>query len=77
MYDNFLSIDELNYSYDDGTPPRQRFREGRPKSVIVPKNIDLRKLIKQDRHVTYRETEASLVISSKSIYSILHRYLSH
>ena len=32
-------------------------KEGRPKSVIVPKNIDaVRKLIEEDRHVTYRKS---------------------
>ncbi|GBP43047.1 hypothetical protein EVAR_96306_1 [Eumeta japonica] len=37
------------------------FKEGRPKSVVVPHNIDAgRELIVQDRHVTYRELKASL-----------------
>lgn len=52
------------------------FREGRPKSVVVPQNIDaVRELIMQDRHVTYCEIEASLHISSTSIHSILHEHL--
>ncbi|GFT62756.1 hypothetical protein NPIL_383491 [Nephila pilipes] len=35
-------------------------RAGRPKSVVVPEKINaVRELIKQDRHVTYREIEAS------------------
>lgn len=51
-------------------------REGRPKSVVVPKNIDaVLELIKQDRHVTYREIEASLDISMTSINKILHEHL--
>ncbi|CAH2106191.1 unnamed protein product [Euphydryas editha] len=52
------------------------FREGRPKSVVVPQNIDaVRELIMQDRHVAYYEIEASLHISSTSIHSILHEHL--
>lgn len=52
-------------------------KEGRPKSVVVPKNIDaVRELIKQDRHMTYREIEASLFISMTSIYAILHEHLA-
>jgi len=32
------------------------FREGRPKSAVVPENIDaVREMIMQDRHVTYCE----------------------
>lgn len=52
-------------------------REGRPKSAVLPENIDaVRELIKQDRHVTYREIEASLSISSTSVHSILHEHLA-
>ena len=52
-------------------------REGRPKTAVVPENIDaVRELIMQDRHVTYREIEASLGISSTSIHSILHGHLA-
>ncbi|GFT74146.1 HTH_48 domain-containing protein [Nephila pilipes] len=52
-------------------------RAGRPKSVVVPEKINaVRELIKQDRHVTYREIEASLDISMTSINKILHDYLS-
>ena len=40
-------------------------------------NIDaMRELIMQDRYVTYREIEASLSISSTSIYSSLHEHLA-
>lgn len=53
------------------------FRGGRPKSAVVPENIDaVRELIVQDRHVTYREIEASLGISTTSIHSILHEHLA-
>ncbi|GFU33705.1 hypothetical protein NPIL_562891 [Nephila pilipes] len=52
-------------------------RAGRPKSVVVPEKINaVRELIKQDRHVTYREIEASLDISMTSINKILHEHLS-
>lgn len=55
---------------------QDEFREGRPKSVVVPENIDaVCELIKQDRHVTYREIEASLGISMTSINKILHEHL--
>lgn len=56
---------------------RDESREGRPKSVVVPENIDaVRELILQDRHVTYREIEASLGISMTSINKILHEHLA-
>ena len=52
-------------------------REGPPQTVVVPENIDaVRKLITQDRHVTYREVEASLGFSSNSTHSILQEQLS-
>jgi histone-lysine N-methyltransferase SETMAR len=51
-------------------------REGRPKSAVVPENIDaVRKLIEEDRHVTYLEIEAALGISATSIHKILHEHL--
>ena len=52
---------------------QDEFREGRPKSVVVPETIDaVRQLILQDCHVIYREIEAHLGISGTSIYSILN-----
>ncbi|GFT19851.1 uncharacterized protein NPIL_606111 [Nephila pilipes] len=52
-------------------------RAGRPKSVVVPEKINaVCELIKQDRHVTYREIEASLDIRMTSINKILHEHLS-
>lgn len=51
-------------------------KEGRPKSVVVPENIDaVRKLIEEDRHVTYHEIERCLSISMTSIHKILHEHL--
>lgn len=53
------------------------FREGRPKTVVVPANIDaVRELIMLDRHVTYREIKASLNMSSTSVHTILHEHLA-
>ncbi|GBP48451.1 hypothetical protein EVAR_32853_1 [Eumeta japonica] len=52
--------------------PTNKFRGGRPKSV-VPQIIDaVRELIMQDHHVTYRKIKASLDISTTSIHKILH-----
>ena len=51
---------------------KHEFREGPPKTVVVPENIEaVRKMILQDRHETYRGIKASLGISSTSIHSIL------
>lgn len=37
------------------TSLKDEFKEGRPKSVVVPENIDaVKHLILQNRHVTYR-----------------------
>lgn len=55
---------------------QDEFREGRPISIVLPETIDaVRELIKQDRHVTYREIEAFLGISMTSINKILHEHL--
>ena len=49
---------------------QDELREGCPKSVVVPENIDaVRQLIWQDRHVTYREIETTLGISGTSTHS--------
>ena len=56
---------------------KDEVREGPPKTAVVPENIDaVRELIMQDRHVTYRDIESYLSISSTSIHSILHDYLA-
>ena len=55
----------------------EEFREGLPKSVVVPETDDaVRQLILQDRHVTYREIESTLRISGTSMHSILHEHLT-
>ena len=47
--------------------PKHEIREGPPKTTVVPENIDVvHELIMQDRHVTYREIEAYLGISSNN-----------
>ena len=56
---------------------KDEFREGHPKSVVVPETIDaVRQLILQDRHVIYRDIERTLCISGTSIHSILHEHLT-
>ena len=55
---------------------KDELKEGRPKSVVVPQNIDaVRELVMQDRRVTYREIEASMGISMTTIHKILHEHL--
>ncbi|CAH2015084.1 unnamed protein product, partial [Acanthoscelides obtectus] len=51
-------------------------RVGAPQTVVTQENVDaVRKLIIEDRHVTYREIEASLKISKTSIQKMLHEEL--
>ncbi|CAH1978606.1 unnamed protein product [Acanthoscelides obtectus] len=51
-------------------------RVGAPKMAVTQENVDaVRTLIIDDRHVTYRETEAPLKISKTSIQKILHEEL--
>ena len=81
-------IDEFNSIFDNEAPSRtnvyrghsslqDKFREGRPKSVVVPETIDaVRQLILQNRHVTYREIKTIFGISGTSIHSIFHEHLT-
>ncbi|CAH2007870.1 unnamed protein product [Acanthoscelides obtectus] len=50
-------------------------RVGAPKTAVTQENDAMRKLIIEDRHVTYREIEASLKISTTSIQKNLHEVL--
>ncbi|CAH1956399.1 unnamed protein product [Acanthoscelides obtectus] len=51
-------------------------RVGAPKTAVTQENVDaVRKLIIEDRHVTYRGIEASLKISKTSIQKSLHEEL--
>ncbi|CAH1962912.1 unnamed protein product [Acanthoscelides obtectus] len=59
-------------------------RVGAPKTAVTQENVDAeRKLIIEDRHVTYREIEASLKISKTSIHEelgvrkLVSRWISH
>ncbi|KAG5319812.1 SETMR methyltransferase, partial [Pseudoatta argentina] len=53
------------------------FREGRPSTSVVATNVDtVREMIERDRHMTYREIQASLGIDMKAIHMILHDHLS-
>ena len=85
-YSHFRQLSPILYHtvkrcFDEFNPGRHsltdQFRKDRPKSVVGPENINaVQKLIMQDRHVTYCKIEASLVISSTSIYKILHKHLA-
>ena len=56
---------------------QDEFREGLPKSIVVPETIDaVRQLILHDRHMTYCGIETTLGISGTSIHSILHEHLT-
>ena len=51
----------------DRSSLQDEFPEGHPKSVVVPETIDdVRQLILQDRHVTYREIETILGILGRT-----------
>ncbi|CAH2008943.1 unnamed protein product [Acanthoscelides obtectus] len=51
-------------------------RLGAPKTAVTQENVGaVRKLIIEDRHVAYREIEASLKISKTSFQKILHEEL--
>jgi len=53
------------------------FREGRPSTSVVATNVNtVREMIERDRHIIYREIEASLGIDMKVVHMILHDHLS-
>ena len=61
--DGMVNSTEVVYSLHD------EFREGRPKSVVVPETIDaVRQLILQHRHVTHREIGITLGTSGIQYY---------
>ncbi|GBP93087.1 hypothetical protein EVAR_63369_1 [Eumeta japonica] len=46
------------------------FKDGHPKSVVVPQNVDaVRELITRDRHVTFGEIKTSVSLSESWIYT--------
>ncbi|CAK1598303.1 unnamed protein product [Parnassius mnemosyne] len=50
--------------------------QGRPKTAVTQENVDaVRKLVEEDRHVTYREIQATLDIGMSQIQIILHEQL--
>ena len=56
---------------------QDEFREGRPKSLVVPETIDaVLQLILQDRHVTYREIEIVRIGSHTICQSLKKLYQS-
>ena len=68
----------FNGFYYRGQSLKDAVREGSHKTAVVSENIDaVRRLIMQDRHVTYREIELSLGISPTNIqHSILNEHLA-
>lgn len=79
--DEAPSLTTVKYWYNEFSRGRRslqdEFREGRPKSAFSPKDIDkVNELIKEDRHVTYDEIEASLGISRTAVSKILHEHLA-
>ena len=55
---------------------KDEIREGPPKKTVVPlTSNDVRELIVQDRHVTYRDIALCLGISHTNMHSILHEQL--
>jgi len=53
------------------------FREGRPATSVNQENIDaVRKLIEEDRKITYYEIQQTLGIDVKQIHTILHDKLN-
>jgi len=51
-------------------------RSGRPHEAVTQNNIDaIRKLIEQDRHISYRMIEHILKISASAVHTILHEHL--
>jgi hypothetical protein len=70
VYEWFAESNNERPTFDDDV------REGRPCTSVVAKEVDaVREMILADRHVTYREIEASLGIAVKQIHSILHNQL--
>ena len=51
-------------------------RSGRPKMAVAEDNIDaMEKMVQEDARVTYKDTEASLKIGSRSVAKILQTHL--
>ena len=75
--DGMVNSTKVVVQYQGCSTLQDEFREGRPKSVVVPATIDVvRQLTLQDRPVTYREIETTLGIRGTSIHSILDEHLT-
>lgn len=67
-------IDDIGNSIVDRRSPQDEYCEGRQKSVIFPKTIDVaHELILKDRHVRLRQTWG---ISGNCIHSIFRKHLN-
>ena len=68
-FKNFSNIRRIfDWNLHNRRSVKDEVREGRPKTAIVPDNIDaLSELIMQYRHVTYRSIEISWGIYSTSL----------
>ena len=73
---SYSTVKDLFSEFNCGRRPlNDEVREGRPKTAVVPENIDaVREL--QYRHMPYRYIEQSLGIIPISIHSILHEHLA-
>ena len=70
-------IDGMLNSTEIVVPSKTNFVKVMQTQLLFRKSLMLcAVLILQDRHVTYREIETTLVISGTSIDSILHQYLT-
>ena len=75
---SYGSVKNLFNKFNRGGPSlKDEYREGRPKTAVVPRNVDaVLELIMPDRHVPYREIETSLDISSTSMHLTLHEHMT-
>ncbi|KAF2882961.1 hypothetical protein ILUMI_23189, partial [Ignelater luminosus] len=54
----------------------KQYGGGPSNTAVIPENIDVvRKLIMEERHVTYREIQRTLGISGTAVQKILHQEL--
>lgn len=59
------------------TSLNDEFREGRPRTAVVPENIDaVRNMIETEPQATYRAIQATIGIDMKQIHEILHEHLA-
>ncbi|KAL0892671.1 hypothetical protein ABMA27_014392 [Loxostege sticticalis] len=77
-------VDLMLSAFGDETPSKNHNlsllsddpHQSRPKTAVTQENVDVvRKLIEKDRHVTYREIQATLDIGMSQIQITLHEQL--